>query len=114
MSWRLLRKADWASGDGWNGKFEGADAGVGVSFLFNEVSDAGKGPPLHKHPYDEVYIVRQGQAHVIVGDDTTEVTVGDILIIPAGTAHKVLTAGSGPTEIISVQLSGKLEVQFLE
>lgn len=114
MAWRLLRRADWASSDGWNGKFEGSEADTNVSFLFNEVIEAGKGPPLHKHPYDEVYIVRQGRAHVTVGEDTAEVKAGDLLVIPAGTPHKVLTAGDGSIEIVSVHLSGKFKAEILE
>lgn len=114
MTHWLLRRSDWASAEGWNGKLEGKAVHTGVSFLFNEVGEAGKGPPLHKHPYDEVYIVRQGQAQVIVGEDELEVSEGEILIIPANTPHKVLTAGSGTTEIISVHVSDNFQAEILE
>ncbi|MEW9920470.1 cupin domain-containing protein [Marimonas sp. MJW-29] len=114
MAYKLLRRSDWASAEGWNGKFEGRAVDTGVSFLFNEVREAGKGPPLHKHPYDEVYIVRKGQGHVIIGDDEMEVSEGDILIIPANTPHNVLTAGRQTTEIISVHVSDTFKGEFLE
>ncbi|WP_068115783.1 cupin domain-containing protein [Tropicimonas marinistellae] len=114
MAQIILRRSDWASGEGWNGKLEGHAVQTDVSFLFNEVREAGKGPPLHKHPYDEVYIVRQGRAQVIVGNERTEVSEGDILVIPANTPHKVLTAGGGTTEIISVHVSNKFLAEMLE
>ncbi len=114
MAHGLLRRSDWASGEGWNGKIEGQEVQTGVSFLFNEVQEAGLGPPLHMHPYDEVYIVRQGLAHVIVGEDELEVSEGEVLIIPANTPHKVLTAGTGTTEIISVHVSDKFQAEMLE
>ncbi len=110
----IFRRSDWASDEGWNGKLEGQDAGTGVSFLFNEVMEPGKGPPLHKHPYDEVYLVRQGQARVSVGTEEAIVKEGDILVIPANTPHKVLTSGTGPIEIISVHVSGKFMMEILE
>ncbi len=110
----IFRRTDWASGEGWNGKLEGQNAGTGISFLFNEVNDPGKGPPLHKHPYDEVYLVRQGQARVTAGDEEAIVNEGDILVIPANMPHKVLTSGTGPVEIISVHLSDKFTMEILE
>ena len=113
MAHRLLQRSDWASAEGWNGKLEGQAVNTGVSFLFNEVGQPGKGPPLHKHPYDEVYIVRQGQASVVVGDEELSVSEGDILIIPADTPHKVLTAGKGTIEIISVHVSDTFQGEML-
>ena len=114
MPYRHLRRSDWASGDGWNGKLEGAKVGTGVSFLFNEVQGAGKGPPMHIHPYDELYLVRQGRAEVIVGTEEFEVVAGDILVIPAETPHKVVTAGDGRVEIVSVHVSATFEGVMLE
>lgn len=35
-----------------NGNFTGADHGATVSLIFDN-SDAGDGPRLHRHPYDE-------------------------------------------------------------
>ena len=110
----IFRRSDWASGKGWNGKLEGQNLGTQISFLFNEVTESGKGPPVHRHPYDEVYVVRQGQARVTVGDDEAVVNEGDILVIPANTPHKVLTEGTGPFEIISVHVSEKIVMDLVE
>ncbi len=110
----IFQRTDWASDEGWNGKLEGQNAATGISFLFNEVKESGKGPPLHKHPYDEVYLVRQGQARVTAGDEEAIVNEGDILVIPANTPHKVLTSGEGPIEIISVHVSNKFMMEILK
>ena len=113
-SYRHLRRSDCASSEGWNGRLEGRDVQSNVSFLFHEVDCAGKGPPLHKHPYDEICIVRQGKANVVVGESELEVSEGDILIVPAETPHKVSTAGKGVTEIISVHASDRFRAEMLD
>ena len=114
MAIQRITRADWASGAGWNGKLEGKDIETNLSFLFNEVQGDGLGPPRHSHPYDEVYLVREGQALVEVGDETCAVSAGDIVLIPAGSPHKVTTLGDDKTEIISIHLSAHLQMTMTE
>ena len=106
-------RADWERADGWNGGWNGADFGTDVSFIFSETSTPGLGPPLHSHDYDEIQIVRRGRARFQVGDEEIEAEEGDILVIPAGTPHKVQSAGD-LSDVISVHLSGRMQAEWLE
>ena len=69
---RIFRRADWERGEGWNGGWNGHLGKTDVSFIFSEVTEAGLGPRLHTHDYDEVQIVRRGHATFRVGDETIE------------------------------------------
>jgi mannose-6-phosphate isomerase-like protein (cupin superfamily) len=61
-------------------KFEGYLYGdVDVSFFLSDTAP-GKGPDLHKHPYDEVFVVQEGELTFTMGDDTVEATGGQIVI----------------------------------
>ena len=69
----LIKRGDWArEADQWVGKFEGGDVGTGVTVLFFSSDRIGAGPPLHVHPYDELFILRQGRARFTVGDDVID------------------------------------------
>jgi quercetin dioxygenase-like cupin family protein len=41
--------------------FEGVERGVGVSLIFVD-APPGDGPRLHRHPYEEVFVVQEGEA----------------------------------------------------
>ncbi len=104
----LIKRSDWAREAGqWVGKFEGADAGTGVTVLFFSSETLGAGPLLHKHPYDEVFIIRQGRARFIVGDETIEAEVGDIVLGPANIPHKFENLGPGRLETTDIHLSDR-------
>src|SRR5438552_9445037 len=50
--------------------FEGIDhGGVGLSFFLID-SLPGAGPDLHAHPYMEVFVVHEGEATFVVGDQS--------------------------------------------
>jgi mannose-6-phosphate isomerase-like protein (cupin superfamily) len=60
--------------------FEGYQYGdVDVSFFLSHTTPD-KGPDLHKHPYDEVFVVQEGELTFTVGEDTMKVTGGQIVI----------------------------------
>ena len=109
----IARRADWARDAGWNGGWDGAAAGTNVSFIFSEQTEAGLGPKLHSHDYDEVQIVRRGRAHFRVGDQEISAEEGDILVIPAGTPHLVRSVGE-LSDVISVHLTDVKRATWLE
>jgi quercetin dioxygenase-like cupin family protein len=64
-------------------KFEGYLYGdASVSFFLSDTAP-GKGPDLYKHPYDEVFVVQEGELTFTVGGDTIEATSGQTVIAPA-------------------------------
>ena len=77
-------------------KFEGHRYGdVDVSFFLVD-SPPGGGAVLHTHPYEEIFVTLEGNATFTVGDDTIEVSAGQIVVAPAGVPHKFAHSGRGP------------------
>lgn len=117
---RTLRRADWERGgdhlpDGaWRGRFEGRDLGTNVCVLFFASERVGAGPVLHTHPYDEVFVVRQGRARFTIGETTVEAGAGDVLLAPAGTPHRFENLGPGALETTDIHLSDRVIQTDLE
>ena len=95
-------------------KFEGCRyGGASVSFFLAD-APPGSGPGLHAHPYEEVIVVQEGRARFTVGGDTFEAVGGQIVIVPAGVAHKFVNSGVGPLRQIAIHLSGRMTTEGLE
>ena len=94
--------------------FEGYRFGdVAVSFLLIEAPPGG-GPALHSHPYEEVFIVQEGQATFTVGDATIEATAGQIVIAPPGVPHKFVNSGTGPLRQVDIHPRERMTTTWLE
>lgn len=73
--------------------FVGADNGdVGVSSYIVH-APPGRGPVLHRHPYDKVAFIQQGRALWQVNGEEFETGPGDILVVKAGELHKFRSIG---------------------
>jgi quercetin dioxygenase-like cupin family protein len=85
--------------------FVGADNGdVPVSvFLLRALP--GKGPGLHRHPYDEIQFVREGRGLWTVNGEEFEAGAGDILVIKAGEIHGFKCIGDAPLVQVDVHVS---------
>jgi len=57
------------------GRFEGRDHNSSVSFFIGTFP-SGTGPGLHRHPYDETFIVEAGSALFTIGDEEVEIATG--------------------------------------
>jgi mannose-6-phosphate isomerase-like protein (cupin superfamily) len=95
-------------------EFVGADhGGVGVSFLLVD-AEPGRGPRLHKHDYDEVFIVQEGGATMTIGDEQHEVGAGDIVVVPAGQPHAFVNSGSGRLRQVDIHVNPRFATEWLE
>ena len=95
-------------------EFEGHHYGnAGVSFI---VIDAppGSGPKLHKHPYAEVFVVQEGKATFTAGEDVIEASGGQVVVVPAGVAHKFVNSGAGRLRQIDIHASKQFITEWLE
>ena len=111
----VLNRSDWAVHDEqWRGRFEGKDIGTDVTVLFFSRDEVGSGPVLHVHPYDEVFIVRQGRAQFTIGDSEIEAEAGQILLAPANVPHKFKNLGPGRLETTDIHLSARFIQTDLE
>jgi len=86
-------------------QFVGADHGdVGISvYLLRALP--GKGPGLHRHPYDEVQFIHEGRGLYSVNGERFEAGAGDILVIKAGEIHGFTCVGDEPLVQTDVHLS---------
>jgi quercetin dioxygenase-like cupin family protein len=93
--------------DGYSWEFQGHLYGdTNVSFIIIE-AQPGDGPKLHSHPYEEVFIVQEGQATYTVGAETIEVTAGHVVVAPAGVPHKFINSGTGTLRQVDIHVSAR-------
>ncbi len=103
-----LGRADWGNApDLWKGRFEGHQIGTDVTVLFFSSDVIGSGPVLHVHPYDEVFILREGRALFTIGEDEIEAEAGDIMLGPANVPHKFRNIGPGRLSSIDIHCSDR-------
>jgi len=96
------------------GEFQGHEhGGTGISMIFVD-SPPGGGPALHKHDYDEVFIVQEGQATMRAGDRELVVGAGDIVVVPAGQPHGFVNSGTGRLRQLDIHLSPRYVTEWLE
>ena len=111
----LVKRSEWArEEDQWVGRFEGHSVGTNVTVLFFSSDTIGNGPPLHVHPYDEVFIVRQGRARFTVGDGTIDAEAGQIVFGPANVPHKFVNLGPGRLETTDIHLNDRFVQTVIE
>jgi mannose-6-phosphate isomerase-like protein (cupin superfamily) len=94
-------------------KFEGHRYDTDLSFFLTG-TPPGRGPGLHTHPYEEVFVVQEGRATFRVGDDTLEVIGGQIVVVPAGVPHGFVNSGTGPLRQINIHSSGRMITEWIE
>ena len=92
--------------------FNGHEHGTDLSFFLSH-NQPGTGPKLHRHPYDETFIVQEGDVLFTVGESTVEAGPGDILVVPAGTAHKFVSRGETHRQV-SIHPVARMETEWLE
>jgi mannose-6-phosphate isomerase-like protein (cupin superfamily) len=87
--------------------------GAKVSLIFVDL-EPGDGPRLHRHPYEEVFIVLEGQARFTVGSDSVEATAGHVLMVRPGVPHKFVNAGSSQLRQIDIHCNDRFVTEWLE
>ena len=95
-------------------ELRGFDYGdVNVSLIFVDVGP-GEGPRLHRHAYEEIFIMLDGQSRFTVGAHTVEARAGQIIIVRAGVPHKFVNVGEGRLRQIDIHPSGTFVTEWLE
>jgi len=100
--------------DGTAHEFQGYRYGdISVSFLLVD-APPGSGPKLHKHPYEEVFVVQEGQATFTVGESTVKASGGQIIVVPAGMPHNFVNSGNGLLRQVDIHAAGRMVTEWLE
>ena len=90
----------------------GADHGLEITVLFVE-APAGRGPRLHRHPYDELFIVQDGEATFTLDGEQLQARAGDIVIARANQPHAFVNSGTEPLRQIDIHLSATFSTEWL-
>jgi mannose-6-phosphate isomerase-like protein (cupin superfamily) len=96
-----------------DGHLEGQNHGITVSLILDE-SEPGVGPRLHRHPYDETWVVIEGNVTFQAGDDSLDAASGDIVIVPPDMPHRFTNAGPGPSRMVCIHANPRFETEWLE
>ena len=78
---------------------QGAEHGATISLILDR-SNPGQGPKLHRHPYDETWLVIAGP--------------GDVVIVPANTPHKFTNEGVAPSRLVCIHANPTVIGEWLE
>ncbi len=84
-----------------------------VSFFISE-TPPGRGPSLHKHPYEEIFVVLDGMLTCTVGDSTIEACSGQIVIVPPDTPHRFVNSGTQVARHVDIHASPHMITTWLE
>jgi quercetin dioxygenase-like cupin family protein len=113
MSVQLVSRHQLPSG-AFSHEFVGADhGGVGVSLILTE-AEPGQGPSLHRHPYEEIHVVQDGEALFVAGDEERVARAGDIVVVPAGTPHRYEAGGDGAFREMAIHVSPRFVTEWLD
>jgi mannose-6-phosphate isomerase-like protein (cupin superfamily) len=92
--------------------FHGHAHGAQVSFFLSH-NRQGTGPKLHRHPYEETFVVQEGDVLFTLGENTIEAGPGDIIVVPAGAPHKFVSRGQTHRQF-SIHPVARMETEWLE
>jgi len=87
--------------------------GANVCLVFIDL-EPGEGPGLHRHPYEEIFIVLKGQVKFTVGSGTVEASAGKVLLVQPGVPHKFVNSGDSRLRQIDIHASDRFVTEWLE
>lgn len=91
-------------GQKFRGLLEGKALQTNVTLIRYVTDVVGEGPPLHVHPYDEIFTITEGRARFTVGDETIDAEAGDIVLGPANIPHGYQNLGPGRLDSLDIHL----------
>ena len=91
----------------------GADHGATISLILDR-SEPGQGPRLHRHPYDETWVVIDGNVTFQAGAEQLEAGPGDIVIVPPDTPHRFANSGRERAYLVCIHANPTFETEWLE
>jgi len=94
-------------------RFEGRDYGAGVSFFVARF-DPGAGPGLHRHPYEETFVIQEGSVVLEVDGERLEAHAGEIVVVPAGAVHRFTASAEGTLRFVSIHPVPAMSQELLE
>lgn len=113
MNYTVLQRDDLPY-DGNTYEFQGFEhQDTNVSFIWVDMPPGGT-IRLHKHPYEEIFIIQEGLATFTVGSATLEACAGQVIIVPADMPHKFMNASTGQLKQIDIHVSRQFITDWLD
>jgi mannose-6-phosphate isomerase-like protein (cupin superfamily) len=113
MSYTILHR-DELQGDGNTYEFEGYQHGdTNLSFIWVDMPP-GDGVLLHKHSYQEIFVIQEGLATFTIGSSTLEAQAGQIVIVPPDMPHKFVNTGKKRLRQIDIHQNPQIITEWLE
>ena len=109
---RIIDLSDPGYGEDAN-EVQGYNHSAAVSVIVVDAPPGG-GPKLHRHPYEEVFVIQEGTATFTAGDETIEASGGQIVIVPGGVPHKFVNTGEGRLRQVDIHASDRFITEWLE
>ncbi|HVW16999.1 MAG TPA: cupin domain-containing protein [Solirubrobacteraceae bacterium] len=107
-------EAYWGPGDRYTFHVTGEQSG-GAMFAFDCVVGKGGGPPPHRHlAEDELFYVYEGTLSFTADGVTREVSAGESIFVPRGTAHSYRNTGDGNVLMLTIYTPAGMEGWFRE
>jgi mannose-6-phosphate isomerase-like protein (cupin superfamily) len=94
-------------------EFEGKEYGTGLTLILVDV-ETGHGPNLHRHPYEEIFVIHAGAGFFFVDDSQVHATAGDIVVAPAGAAHRFVNSGKTRLQLTAIHHNANFVTEWLE
>jgi mannose-6-phosphate isomerase-like protein (cupin superfamily) len=95
------------------GSLRGAEHGVSICLILDH-SEPGHGPRLHRHAYDETWVVHEGNLTFQIGEDRYRAGPGDIVMVAPGLPHKFTNDGPGRCDLVCIHASPTMQTEWLE
>ena len=93
--------------------FVGRDHGAELTLILVNVP-TGHGPNLHRHPYEESFVVHAGKGTFFVDDAQLVGQPGDVVVAPAGTAHRFTNSGTDRLRLTAIHHTPQFVTAWLE
>lgn len=73
---------------------------AGAYTLIDMLVPKGGGPPPHRHDFEEMFTVLEGEIEVTLRDETSTARAGDTINVPANAPHRFTNARDEPARLL--------------
>ena len=94
-------------------EFVGEDHGDVPFSIILVHSRPGAGPAVHTHPYAEVFVVDEGQATFVLGDEIVVVEGGHVVVGPPNVPHGFTNTGTGELRLTAIHGNARFITRWL-
>ena len=91
--------------------FQGFEHGANVLFFVVQFSQ-GKDPKKHRHPYEETFIILDGEIEAIVDGKTQVIGSEVIAVIPAGVWHEFKNRSDKTARLVNIHPAAKMITEW--